>query len=75
MGVMVPDTAENTTRCICPACPTFRESKLSGTLFCARGKAKENVNYKDCLCPKCQVWTNYELKDNYYCSVGKAIVL
>lgn len=72
MGVMVPDTAENTKMCICPWCPTFRESKLSGILFCAKGKAKEMVKQKGCNCPKCAVWKNYKLQDQYYCDIGKA---
>ena len=71
--VMVPDTAENTKQCICPGCPTFRESKLTGTLFCAKGKAKETVNQKGCTCPKCAVWKNYKLQNNYYCRMGKAV--
>jgi hypothetical protein len=68
----VPDNMENAKICICPGCTTFRESKLSSTLFCARGKAKETVNQKGCDCPKCPVWQNYGLKDQYYCSSGKA---
>jgi hypothetical protein len=71
MGVMVPDTAENTKMCICPWCPTFRESKLSGILFCAKGKAKEMVKEKGCNCPKCAVWKNYKLQDQYYCDTRK----
>ena len=72
MGVMVPDTAENTKMCICPWCPAFRESKLSGILFCAKGKAKEMVKQKGCNCPKCAVWKNYKLQNQYYCDIGKA---
>jgi len=68
----VPDTMENAKMCICPSCPTFRESKLTNTLFCARGKAKETVNQKGCDCPKCAVWKNYKLQSQYYCSSGKA---
>lgn len=70
--VVVPDTVENVKMCVCPGCPTYRESKFTGTLFCARGKASEAVKQKDCLCPKCMLWKNYKLQDIYYCSIGKA---
>jgi hypothetical protein len=71
--VMVPDTADNVKQCICPGCPTYRESKLTGILYCGREKAKETVIQKGCICPKCSVWKNYKLQDNYYCSIGKAV--
>jgi hypothetical protein len=71
--VMIPGTAENVKQCICPGCPTFRESKLTGILFCAKGKAKETVSQKGCICPNCAVWKNYKLQDNYYCNMEKAV--
>ncbi len=67
----VPNNAENVKLCVCPGCPTYRESKLTGTLFCARGNAAEAVKQKDCLCPKCMVWKNFKLQDIYYCAIGK----
>lgn len=70
--VMVPDTSENVNLCICPGCPTYRESKLIGILFCGKGKAKEAVKKIDCLCPKCPVWKKYKLQGIYYCVIGKA---
>lgn len=70
--VTVDDTIENVKLCICPGCPTYKESKLTGILFCGKGKAKEPVKQKDCICPKCPVWKNYKLQDNYYCVNGKA---
>ena len=72
MGVIVPDTTENTKKCICPGCPTFAESRLSGIAFCAKGKAKETVKKKACLCPKCSVWKNYKLQYQFYCEIEKA---
>ena len=75
MGVMVPDSAENTKMCICPWCPTFRESKLGGITFCAKGKAKEATKEKGCNRPKCAVWKNYKLQDQYYCEMGKSVDL
>ena len=70
--VMVPDIAENVKQCICPGCQTYRDSKLIGIAFCAKGKAKETVTQKGCDCPKCPVWVKYSLQDEYYCSIGKA---
>ena len=72
MGVIVPDTTVNTKKCICPGCPTFAESRLSGIAFCAKGKAKETVKKKACLCPKCSVWKNYKLQYQFYCEIEKA---
>jgi hypothetical protein len=72
LGVMVPDIVDNVKLCICPGCPTFKESHLSGLLFCARGKAKETVNQKGCLCMKCPVTKKYKLEDEYYCQIGKS---
>jgi hypothetical protein len=70
--VAVADISENVNLCICPGCPTYRESKLTGILFCGKGKANETVSKKDCLCPKCPVWKKYKLQDIYYCFIGKA---
>ncbi len=71
-GVMVPDAAENVKLCICPTCPTYKDSHLSGILYCAKGKAKEEVKHKGCLCPTCPVTAKYGLEDNYYCDLGKS---
>ena len=68
----VADSPENVKACVCPGCPTFRESHLNGVLFCARGKAKEPVRQKGCICPNCSVWKNNKLIDQYYCSIGSA---
>ncbi|MGE5637267.1 MAG: DUF2769 domain-containing protein [Chloroflexota bacterium] len=70
--VMVPDIPENVKQCICPGCPTYKTSKLTGILFCGKGKAKEPVVQKGCDCPRCPVWKKYGLKDQYYCVNGKA---
>jgi hypothetical protein len=63
----VPDTSENVKLCLCPACPTYKGSNLTGTLFCARGKAKEDVKSVSCICPECPVFAKYKLKQQYYC--------
>jgi hypothetical protein len=72
LGVVVPNTEENKKLCICPGCPTFTESRLSGLLFCSIGQAKETVKKAGCICPSCPVTKKYNLKDQYYCDLGKS---
>ena len=72
MGVIVADNPENAKACICPGCPTFKESRLSGLLFCARGKTSESVKQKGCICPNCSVWKKNNLIDQYYCAIGRS---
>ncbi len=71
--VTVPDTAANVKQCICPGCPTYVKSKLTGILYCSKGKARETVVKDGCICPTCPVWKTYNLQDNYYCNIGKAV--
>jgi len=73
LGNSVLDNEENTKLCICPTCPTYKKSILTGNVFCARDKAKEKVITNGCLCPKCVVFKNYSLDQMYYCSKGKSI--
>jgi hypothetical protein len=68
----IPDNEENVKLCICPACPTYKNSSLTGTLFCVRGKAKEPVKSASCPCPACPVFSKYGLRLQYYCITGKA---
>jgi methylamine---glutamate N-methyltransferase subunit C len=72
MTISIPDNEENIKNCICPTCPTYKNSSLTGTLFCARGKAKEPVKSVSCPCPACPVFSKYGLKQTYYCISGKA---
>jgi hypothetical protein len=72
MANLVPDTEENAKLCPCPDCPTYQKSNFSGTLFCARGKAKEEVKSESCPCPSCPIFIKYNLKNKYYCIKGKA---
>jgi hypothetical protein len=75
MGVKVHDNEENLKMCSCPDCPTFKNSKLSVGLFCAKGKAtKETVDILEsgCLCWDCAVFDKYDLKLEYYCVRGKS---
>ena len=72
MGVLVPDSGENLKMCMCPNCPTFKNSPLSGALYCARGKAEETVLHAGCMCSHCPVGDEYDLKLEYYCVRGKS---
>ncbi len=72
LGNLVPDNEENVKLCLCPTCPTFTQSNLSNTVFCARGKAKETVKAVGCLCPNCAVFAKYTLDQMYYCVHGKS---
>jgi hypothetical protein len=67
MSISVPDTDENVKMCLCPDCPTYKGSNLTGILFCAKGKAKEDVKNASCICPECPVSGKYGLKQQYYC--------
>jgi hypothetical protein len=71
MTISIPDNEENVKNCICTTCPTYTNSKLTGTLFCARGKAKEPAKSVSCPCPACPLFTKYGLKQQYYCIIGK----
>jgi methylamine---glutamate N-methyltransferase subunit C len=72
MTISVPDIEENGKLCLCPDCPTYEGSNLTGSLFCARGKAKEKVRIVSCKCPECPVFAKYDLKQMYYCIKGKS---
>ena len=73
LGNAVPDNEENAKLCICPTCPTYKKSNLSGNVFCARGKAKEKVATNGCLCLNCGMFKNFSLDQMYFCSKGKSI--
>ena len=72
MGNTVPDSEENAKKCVCPTCPTYKKSQLTGTLFCGRGKAEQKPTQAGCLCPNCPVWKQYGLDNMYYCMMGKS---
>jgi len=75
MGAKVEDTQENLKMCVCPNCPTFKNSQLSGGLFCAKGKATEeeiDILQAGCLCWDCIVFDKYNLELEYYCVRGKS---
>jgi len=72
LGNPVPENEENVKFCLCHTCPTYKQSQLSNTVFCARGKAKETAKAVGCLCPNCAVFKNYALDQMYYCVHGKS---
>lgn len=61
LGNAVTNNEENAKLCICPTCPTYKKSNLTGNVFCARGKAKEKVATNGCLqivaCLRIMRWT------------------
>jgi hypothetical protein len=70
----VPDTDENYSKCACYSgyCLTYEVNKLSGGLFCARGKSEKAAKSIRCDCPGCPVWAEYNLSDYDYCITGAA---
>ncbi len=72
MGAHVHDKKENWEMCSCPECPTFKDSPLTGVLYCAKGKAEEDVLEDGCNCSFCPVADKYGLKLEYYCVRGKS---
>jgi hypothetical protein len=68
----VAENEENVKLCLCPECPTYKTSNLTGILFCGKGKAKEKVKSISCNCPICPIFAKYGLNDMYYCVKGKA---
>ncbi|MCL1978006.1 MAG: DUF2769 domain-containing protein [Candidatus Bathyarchaeota archaeon] len=75
MGNLVVDNAQNAQSCICPQCPTYKKSELTGILYCAKGKAAESAEAAGCICPNCPVAKQYNLDQPYYCMKGKSVDL
>ena len=73
LGNLVPDIDENAKLCVCPGCPTYKQSNLSNNVFCARGKANQPAKAVGCLCPDCPVFKKYALGQMYYCVLGKSV--
>jgi hypothetical protein len=63
----VPETSDNMKLCICLTCPTYKKCKLTGGLFCAKGKAKEKAKKEGCICNNCAVYSKYNVKGSYFC--------
>jgi hypothetical protein len=65
----VPDTPENSSRCICGGCPSYPGG---GAFYCAKGKSALPVRRRGCVCTDCAVFKAYGLEDGYYCIGGVA---
>jgi hypothetical protein len=72
MGNPVLDNPQNVALCICPTCPTYKKSNLTGILYCSKGKAKEKIATAGCICPNCPVYKQNGLDQMYYCQQGKS---
>ncbi len=72
--IIVPYTKENTSKCLCPGCPTINECMKNRNqhLFCAGGKTECEVEKKGCLCGECPVESEFGLTEFYYCTEGAA---
>jgi Protein of unknown function (DUF2769). len=69
----VPDTDVNYDDCLCyQGCPTYEHNRLSGRLFCSRGKSGKPIEERECICPDCPVQTRFSLTDLLYCEKGAA---
>lgn len=68
------DSQQNTSRCLCPTCPTYNDCMRGNgeRLFCGRGKTGCNPHANGCLCGECPVWDDYGLADYYFCREGAA---
>lgn len=68
------DEEQNTSRCLCPGCPTYNDCMRSNAerLYCGRGQTSCEPSSNGCICPECPVWSDYDLSDTYYCMQGAA---
>jgi len=71
-GIDVPDTEENMKLCICPDCPTYKGSPLTGGFYCGKGKTKDVIKTLGCICGKCPLKGKYGLRTGYFCFKGKS---
>ena len=72
MGIAASNTSENAGQCKCPTYSTFKGSSLKGGIFCAAGKAKEEVKKAGYVCAKCSVHSKYRLEGGIFCVKGKS---
>ncbi len=70
----VDDSQKNSSRCLCPTCPTYNGcmNKDGLKMFCARGKTACQIERQGCLCGECPVASDYQLTDLYFCEIGPA---
>ena len=69
---VVPNTAENISKCLCPECPVYNEcmEKIKELLFCSRGKATCEFKKWGCKCFQCPIESHYKLVGLFYCEKG-----
>ena len=67
----VPDTNENSQKCICGDCPSYIDGKDEG-FFCSMGKSAEKYEKNGCICGRCDLWEDYKLTKGYFCISGEA---
>ena len=65
-------TFEKMGQCLCYKgfCPTFRQNKLQGGLFCSLGKSGKIPEKKGCPCSRCLVQIECGIANFYYCING-----
>jgi hypothetical protein len=70
----VEDTDRNSSRCMCPGCPTYNDCmrEQSQRIFCARGATDCDPDPQGCICGECAVWSEYGLGSYYFCTSGAA---
>jgi len=68
----VPDTPENSQKCICGDCPSYNQCmKDKGELlYCAGKKSECDFERKGCLCGMCPLTPEFGLEKTYYCATG-----
>jgi len=70
----VPDTQENSLKCICGGCPSYDDCMRDKDeiLYCARKKSDCEVSKNGCLCGACPLTSEFDLDKLYYCEIGVA---
>jgi hypothetical protein len=74
--VKVENSKENSDKCLCPKCPTWKSNdcpaQMRERLYCAKGKTACDLADKGCLCGMCPVFEQYKLRIGYFCFNGEA---
>ncbi len=68
---------KNTSRCLCPGCPTYKSSSCpkekDEKIYCSIGFANCKLEQVGCICGDCQNFKEYDLKIGYFCIKGEAM--
>lgn len=72
--MIVEDSDTNSSRCLCPGCPTHDDcmKETAERLFCARGRTECDTSGRGCLCTGCPVSAENRLGGKYFCMEGAA---